>query len=99
MKFLDNGETIKKICAQDHNVGADSCRQTGVLTFDENTQLRKKVKICQHLKMYTSTNLLMVLSFSFVFHEIREENQQVDTWVLPELPANVQGKVITFNKT
>ena len=46
------GETIESF-VQDHSVGADAWRRTGVLTFDGNANLREKVtyeKIKQHLE-------------------------------------------------
>ena len=51
-KFPDIGETIENY-VQEHKVGADAWRRTGVLTFDGNTKLRDKVtyeKIRQHLE-------------------------------------------------
>ena len=51
-KFPDIGETIESF-VQDHQVGADAWRRTGVLTFDGNAKLKEKVtyeKIRQHLQ-------------------------------------------------
>ena len=51
-KFPDIGETINTF-VQDHQVGADAWRRTGVLTFDGNVKLKEKVtfeKIRQHLQ-------------------------------------------------
>ena len=51
-KFPDIGETIENF-VQEHRVGADAWRRTGVLTFDGNTNLKEKVtyeKIRQHLQ-------------------------------------------------
>ena len=51
-KFPDIGETIESF-VQDHQVGADSWRRTGVLTFDGNSKLKEKVtyeRIRQHLQ-------------------------------------------------
>jgi len=48
----DIGEQIEKY-VQEHNVGADAWRHTGVLTFDGNIKLKKKVTyegIRQHLQ-------------------------------------------------
>lgn len=50
--FPDIGETIENY-VQEHKVGADTWRRTGVLTFDGNTKLSNKVtyeKIRQHLE-------------------------------------------------
>ncbi len=46
------GETIESF-VEEHNVGADAWRRTGILTFDGNTRLKEKVtyeKIRQHLQ-------------------------------------------------
>ena len=51
-KFPDVGETIEKF-VEEHQVGADAWRRTGVLTFDGNTKIENKVtyeKIRQHLQ-------------------------------------------------
>lgn len=51
-KFPDIRETIESF-VQDHQVGADVWRRTGVLTFDGNAKLKDKVsyeKIRQHLQ-------------------------------------------------
>lgn len=51
-KFPDIGQKIEEFM-QEHKVGADAWRRTGVLTFDGNTKLREKVtyeKIRQHLQ-------------------------------------------------
>ena len=51
-KFPDIGETIESF-VQEHKVGADAWRRTGVLTFDGNTKVSDKVtyeKIRQHLE-------------------------------------------------
>ena len=48
----DIGERIERF-VQDHNVGADKWRRTGVLTFDGNANIKEKVtyrKIQQHLQ-------------------------------------------------
>lgn len=42
------GETIKSF-VEDHNVGADAWRRTGVLTFDVNASIKDKVTYQQHL--------------------------------------------------
>ena len=50
--FPDIGETIEHF-VEEHQVGADAWRRTGVLTFDGNTNLKEKVmyeKIRQHLQ-------------------------------------------------
>ena len=41
-KYPDIGETIEMF-VQDHQVGADAWRRTGVLTFDGNSKVKKKV--------------------------------------------------------
>ena len=41
-KFPDIGETIEKF-VEECQVGADAWRRTGILTFDGNTKLDKKV--------------------------------------------------------
>ena len=49
--FPDIGETIEHF-VEEHKVGADAWRRTGVPTFDGNTKLKEKVtyeKIHQHL--------------------------------------------------
>lgn len=46
------GDTIERF-VEEHNVGADAWRRTGILTFDGNTRLKEKVtyeKIRQHLE-------------------------------------------------
>lgn len=51
-KFPDIGETIEEF-VQDHQVGANAWRRTGVLTFDGNSKLKQKVtyeRIRQHLQ-------------------------------------------------
>ena len=51
-RFPDIGETMEKF-VQDHKVGADAWRRTGVLRFDGNTKLSDKVtyeKIRQHFE-------------------------------------------------
>ena len=48
----DIGKTMEKF-VEEHNVGADAWRRTGVLTFDGNAKLKSKVtyqKIQQHLE-------------------------------------------------
>ena len=69
-KFPDIGETIERF-VQEHKMGADAWRRTGVLTFDGNTKLKEKVtyeKIHQHLQD-TITNSHTALSSSCVSHE------------------------------
>ena len=51
-KLPDIGETIDTF-VQNHQVGADAWRRTGVLTFDGNVKLKETVtfeKIRQHLQ-------------------------------------------------
>ena len=51
-KFPNIGKDIEKF-VQERNIGADCWRQTGVLTFDGNRQVREKVtygRIRQHLQ-------------------------------------------------
>ena len=51
-KYPDIGKTIEQF-VQEHNVGADAWRRTGILTFDGNTRLKEKItyeKVRQHLE-------------------------------------------------
>ena len=51
-KFPNIGETVQRF-VEEHKVGADAWRRTGVLTFDGNTKLKDKVmyeKICHNLQ-------------------------------------------------
>ncbi|XP_065884820.1 uncharacterized protein [Dysidea avara] len=65
------------------SVGADQWRRTGVLTFDGNVKVGKKVtyqKIQQHLKKVYNTIAIfhMALLSSFAFHEIKGGNRHPD---------------------
>ena len=80
-KFPDIGETIERF-VQEHKVGADAWRRTGVLMFDGNTKLKEKVtyeKIRQHLQD-TITKYGTVIQLCVP--RTREEGWQRGTWVL-----------------
>ena len=57
----DIGETIESF-VQEHSVGADAWRRTGVLTFDGNVKLKDKVayeKIRRTYRIHTTASYLM----------------------------------------
>ena len=59
----DIGKTIENF-VEEHSVGADAWRRTGILTFDANTRIKQKLftkKSDGTLKKNTNTNFLTVL--------------------------------------
>ena len=92
--YPDIGEVIEKFVT-DRNIGADALRRTGVLTFDGNARVGKKVtfsRIQEHLESTYQRKFPMVLLLNFVLPEINVESQQSDTVVLHVLHAEEQGK-------
>lgn len=71
------GKTIEDFVSA-NCVGVDQWRRTGVLTFDGNVKVGKKVtyqRIQQHFKRCTNAIFLMAPLFSFAFHEIKGRNR------------------------
>ena len=59
----DIGKTIENF-VEEHSVGADAWRRTGILTFDANTRIKQKLSTKKSdgtLKKNTNTNFLTVL--------------------------------------
>ena len=64
---------------EDHSVGANAWRRTGVLTFDGNVHLKQKVtfkRIQNILKILTRENFLLGWLFNCVWLEISNVVQQ-----------------------
>ena len=68
-ELLQNFPNIGERIVQEHKVGADAWRRTGVLTFDGNIKLKDKVtyeKMRQYFKILIITNSHIVLLSSYV---------------------------------
>ena len=73
----DIDDTIEKF-VEEHSIGADQWRRTGVLTFDGNTKVGKKVKfkVFSHIfKKSTNESFHMALWCNFALHAIIVEDQ------------------------
>ena len=78
--FLDIGDTIERF-VEEHKVGTNAWRRTGVLSFDGNTRLENKAtyeKSSSTFEALTSTSFPMALLSNSVFHEISKDDQKRD---------------------
>ena len=81
----DIGEVIERF-VKESGCGADKWRRTGVMTFDGNVRVNKKVtfeRIREHLQYHYKKNSVMELLYNSVLREIRGD-------CLPEVQRGCQ---------
>ena len=95
----DIGEVIECF-VKESGCGADKWRRTGVMTFDGNVRVNKKVtfeRIREHLQYHYKKNLVMELLYNSVLREITGDCLPRGTKGLPRSQAEEFAKVSTSN--
>ena len=95
----DIGE-VTECFVKESGCRADKWRRTGIMTFDGNVRVNKKVTfgcIREHLQYHYKKNLVMELLYNSVLREIRGNCLPRGTRGLPRLQAEELAKVSTSN--